>query len=106
LCFQLPAIPQRLKREPKLAIGGTTEQAAEKGSFSSEMPEKHPSGAKAHVDFAALTARLKRLRKKACFQAKRPRSIPQGLKPDADSIGFMPGINPRPTARQEFFRSL
>jgi hypothetical protein len=31
---------------------------------------------------------------------------PSGAKARVDSIGFMPGINPRPTARQEFFRSL
>jgi hypothetical protein len=28
--------------------------------------------------------------------------IPQGLKPSVDSAGFMPGINPRPTARIRF----
>jgi len=38
-----------------------------KGWFSGEMPERHPSGAKAHADFAAFTARLK-----SCpFKAKR-----------------------------------
>jgi hypothetical protein len=37
---------------------GTTEQAAEKVGESSEIGEKHPSGAKAHVDSAALMARL------------------------------------------------
>ena len=44
------------------------EQAAEKGLISGERPEKHTSGAKAHID----------------------------------SIGFIPGINPRPTARMSF----
>ena len=34
-------------------------QAAEKGEMTSEAPEKHPSGAKAHVDLIALAARLK-----------------------------------------------
>jgi ceramide glucosyltransferase len=34
-------------------------QGAEKGLISIPVPEKHPSGAKAHVDFAALAARLK-----------------------------------------------
>ena len=43
-------------------------QAAEKGQFSGEQPEKRTSGAKAHVD----------------------------------SIGFLPGINPRPTTRMSF----
>jgi hypothetical protein len=90
----------------KMAICGTTEQAAEKLGVSGEIGEKHPSGAKAHVHFAALTARLNRLRKRPEFRAKMARTIPQGLKPDADSIGIKPGINPRPTARQEFFRSL
>jgi hypothetical protein len=41
------------------AIIGTTKEAAEKGRMKGENPEKHPSGAKALVDFAALTARLK-----------------------------------------------
>jgi hypothetical protein len=40
-------------------------QVAEKGLVSSTSSEEHPSGAEAHVDFAALAARLKRLRKKA-----------------------------------------
>ena len=30
------------------------------------------------------------------------RCIPQGLKPGFDSAGFMPGMNPRPTARIRF----
>ena len=34
LCFQLLAIQQRLKPESKLAICGTTEQAAEKLDFA------------------------------------------------------------------------
>jgi tRNA modification GTPase len=34
-------------------------QSAENGETAREIPEEHPSGAKAHVDFAALTARLK-----------------------------------------------
>jgi len=43
-------------------------EAAEKLLISPGKPEKHTSGAEAHVDF----------------------------------IGFMPGINPRPTARMSF----
>jgi hypothetical protein len=43
--------------------------------------EKHPSGAKAHVDFAAFTARLKRLRKKGEFPLNLLKNIPHGLKP-------------------------
>jgi hypothetical protein len=35
------------------------EQVAEKGRISREVSEKHPAGAEARVDFAALTARLK-----------------------------------------------
>jgi hypothetical protein len=34
-------------------------QAAEKGMISWPIPEGRPSGAKAHIDIAALTARLK-----------------------------------------------
>jgi hypothetical protein len=35
------------------------EQAAQKGLHSTRMPEKRPSGAKAHVDLIAVAARLK-----------------------------------------------
>jgi hypothetical protein len=34
-------------------------EAAEKGLILDETPEKHTSGAEAHVDFAAFAARLK-----------------------------------------------
>jgi hypothetical protein len=78
-------------------------QAAEKLGVSGEIGEKHPSGAKAHAHFAALTARLK-----SCPDAygSSDKSFSAACKARVDSIGFMPGINPRPTARQEFFRSL
>src|ERR1700679_1641472 len=36
------------------------------------------------------------------FRRRFPRSIPQGLKPTIDLIGFVPGMNPRPTARTSF----
>jgi hypothetical protein len=49
-------------------IPSGAKQAAEKLLISPGKPEKHTSGAEAHVDF----------------------------------IGFMPGINPRPTARMSF----
>jgi hypothetical protein len=49
---------QNRLREIKVCPG-TTSQAAEKLGVSGEIGEKHPSGAKAHVHFAALTARLK-----------------------------------------------
>jgi hypothetical protein len=38
---------------------GTAKQTAEKGLIPSEKAEKHPSGAKAHVDLIAPAARLK-----------------------------------------------
>jgi hypothetical protein len=34
-------------------------QAAEKGLFPGENPEKRPSGAEAHIDLIVLAARLK-----------------------------------------------
>jgi hypothetical protein len=40
--------------------------------------------------------------KKAEFGMKLAEDIPGGLKPGDDLIGFMPGINPRPTARMSF----
>jgi hypothetical protein len=43
---------------------------------------------------------------KVCFSGKMPEKHASGAKARVDSIGLMPGINPRPTARQEFFRSL
>jgi hypothetical protein len=65
---------------------GTTSQAAEKVGESSEIGEKHPSGAKAHVDSAALMARLK-----SCpFKAK----------------GFSAACKVVPFQSKGFFRSL
>jgi hypothetical protein len=37
----------------------TALQAEERGLISSGKPEKHPSGAEAHIDLIALAARLK-----------------------------------------------
>ena len=47
------------------------EQAAEKGLNFVRTPEIHPAGAKARVDFAALTSRLK-----SCPDTKRPFGTP------------------------------
>jgi hypothetical protein len=58
-----------------------------------EDGENHPSGAKEAAE-------------KGCFSGKMPEKHASGAKARVDSIGLMPGINPRPTARQEFFRSL
>jgi hypothetical protein len=49
-----------------------------------------------------VRARLHRLRKKAFGQAKTPKRVPQGLKPKLILLAFVPGINPRPTARLSF----
>jgi hypothetical protein len=38
---------------------GTAKQAAEKVLIASQIPEEHPSGAKARIDFGPFTARLK-----------------------------------------------
>jgi hypothetical protein len=38
---------------------GGAKQAAEKGLMAGELPKKYAAGAKAHIDFAALAARLK-----------------------------------------------
>jgi hypothetical protein len=53
-----------------------------------------------------FAARLNWLREKARFQAKCPEKHTAGAKALIDFIGLMPGINPRPTARQGFFRCL
>jgi hypothetical protein len=42
------------------------------------------------------------LREMTCFPMTLPKELPQGLKPPFDSVGFVPGINPRPTARMGF----
>ncbi len=42
------------------------------------------------------------LREMTCFPMTLPKEFPQGLKPPLDSVGFVPGINPRPTARMGF----
>jgi hypothetical protein len=47
----------------------------------------------------------KQLAEKVRFSILNPKNIPQGLKPDFDSIGFVPGMNPRPTARMTFSAS-
>jgi hypothetical protein len=46
------------------------------------------------------------LAKKAAVSIQIPKNTPQGLKPRIDSIGIAPGMNPRPTARIEFFSKL
>jgi peptidyl-prolyl cis-trans isomerase SurA len=60
-CFEYcKTFPQGLK--PHDVAGrqhGTAEEAAEKVGVSGEIGEKHPSGAKARLDFAALMERLK-----------------------------------------------
>jgi tRNA(Ile)-lysidine synthase len=70
-------------------------QAAKTGLFSCKTPEKHPSGAKAHIDSERLSARLK-----PCPDTKQPfetgsksfaaegtqvveKSLSQGLEPDS-----------------------
>jgi hypothetical protein len=45
--------------QSKESISSGAKQAAEKGLLAGELPKKHAAGAKAHVDFAALAARLK-----------------------------------------------
>jgi len=63
--------PQGLKPSSLLAVCGTTEQLAEKGTLSQRIRKRHTSAAKAGVHFAR----------------------------------FVPGINPRPTARKTFSAS-
>jgi len=53
------AFPRGLKPLSILATHGTTEQVAEKDLIHGKTHEKHPSAAKAGIDFAAFTARLK-----------------------------------------------
>src|ERR1022692_1740846 len=48
------AFPQGLKPWFIWGILGTTKEAAEKGLISSEIPEKHSSGAEARIDFACV----------------------------------------------------
>jgi hypothetical protein len=52
---------------PARRIGCVTIEAAENGLARGEKPERHPSGAKAHVDLIAFAARLK-----SCPVTKRP----------------------------------
>jgi hypothetical protein len=59
-----------------------------------ELVNQNPSGAKQAAEKAGVSGE------------NGEKHTSGGLKPGADSIGFKPGINPRPTARKEFFRSL
>jgi len=45
------------------------------------------------------------LAEKVVFSIQNPKNVPQGLKPGIDSIGIVPGMNPRPTARLSFSAS-
>jgi hypothetical protein len=67
-----------------------------------EEPEKHPSGAKALVDFAAVMARLKSCPFKTAAQ---PEFFPQPVKPHSFHCIYTGDESPayRP---EEFFRSL
>ena len=40
--------------------------------------------------------------RKGAFSVQIQTNVPQGLKPSIDYIGFVPGMNPRPTARISF----
>jgi probable rRNA maturation factor len=74
---------------------GLIERAEAPKQRAIKSPEKHPSGAKARDDSAALTARLK-----SCPVTKPVFSA--ACKARDDSADFMPGINPWPTARTGF----
>jgi hypothetical protein len=67
--------------------------------------ERLRSRAEESIYLAALAARLNSLTKKHSSRSKGPKNIPQGQKPDIDSIGIVPGMNPRSTARMSFSAS-
>jgi 23S rRNA (uracil1939-C5)-methyltransferase len=69
-------------------------EAAEKGGMGSEFPEKHPSGAKALIDFAAFTARLK-----SCPVTKPGFSA--ACKASVDFAGIMQGLKPPPPSESQ-----
>jgi hypothetical protein len=48
---------------------------------------------------------LNGIEKRALIRARDGKNIPQGLKPTLILLAFLPGINPRPTARMSLFRS-
>jgi hypothetical protein len=62
-------------------------------------------GLKLGIDLIGFIGPAKQLAEKVRFSIRNPRSIPQGLKPRIYSIGVMPGMNPRPTARMSFSAS-
>jgi hypothetical protein len=51
--------PSRIPFGPDFSAGAELAATSEKGLLRGQTNEKHTSGAKAHVDFAAFTARLK-----------------------------------------------
>jgi hypothetical protein len=64
-------------------------QAANKREKRLENPETHPSGAKQAAEKGHISGRV-------------PEKRTSGAKALGDSIGFMPGIDPQPTARRGF----
>ena len=71
------------------------EQAAEKGRNSGEKLEKHTSGAEARVLFYWFYAGDK-------SPAYRPNGFFRSMQSLCRFMGFLPGMNPRPTARMSF----
>jgi hypothetical protein len=67
-----------------------------------QIPEKHPSGAKAHHFVSGIYGTTKEVAEKGLLPSKMPEKHTSGAKAHVDSIGFIPGINPRPTARMSF----
>jgi hypothetical protein len=103
----------RLSGETGGKLLSGAKQAAEKGQMTGEFFRKLPAGAKAHIDFRLLTARLK-----SCpFKTM---SFFAACKALIDSAGFMRGLKPPPPSgssfsaaceavpfqNDEFFRSL
>ena len=94
-----------------------SEEAAEKARWNGEDERSHPSAAKADFHFAQLAARIKSVpfskpRAEWVFSAAckvgplqscalSPQMHAPGAKARVDFSSFMPGINPRPTARAE-----
>jgi len=64
-----------------------------------------PSVAKATLPSISSCGTAKQLAEKVAFPIQIPKNVPQGLKPGIDSIGIVPGMNPRPTARLSFSAS-
>jgi len=102
--------PRRPSRKRRRASSAASAGSSRKSSVRTDLAAcgernlaegNFPQGLKP-CSFWASYGTAEQLAEKVRFSIRNPKNIPQGLKPRIDSIGVMPGMNPRPTARMSF----